>query len=166
MQVRGFYADARAVGERPEERGEQEEDPERATAEPHAKASRFISIDRRFSLRAASDGNYQVRVSSNEGGEGHSLLKLPFKLADLAGVLFGVEESQRGLASLANAQNSASTRTVEDLGVALFAALFQNECRDVFSKTEGKAEGDGDGVRLSMTCAFPAWLRPPASPGN
>ncbi len=102
-------------------------------------------------ISPGSDGNYQVQVSSNEGGQGHSTLKLPFRLGDLAGVLFGVEQSKRGLASLSNTQNPADARTIEDFSVALFEALFQGECRDVLAKTEAIAESNGDAVRIRLS---------------
>ncbi len=104
-------------------------------------------------ISPGSDGNYQVRVSSNEGGQGHSTLKLPFRLGDLAGVLFGVEESTRGLASLSKPQAPTPTKTVEEFGVQLFDALFQGDCRDVLVKTEGKADDtpDCDGVRIRLS---------------
>ncbi len=110
-------------------------------------------------ISPGSDGNYQVRVSSNEGGQGHSTLKLPFRLGDLAGVLFGVEESTRGLASLSKPQVPTPTKTVEEFGVQLFDALFQGDCRDVLVKTEGKADDtsgcDGVRIRLSMDLRGP-----------
>jgi hypothetical protein len=98
-------------------------------------------------------GTYAVRVESSQGGQGHSTLKLPFKLADLAETVFGVSETTRDLGRPQPAvEVTTSTKSAADFGVELFEALFQGEARDVLVATDSQAQGrENTGVRIRLS---------------
>lgn len=118
---------------------------------------------------AGPDGRYPVRVSSEEGGQGHATMRLPFRLADLAGVVFGAASTERATGSLkaAPAAAAAPTRSVADFGTLLFDALFQDEARTVFDKTDSVAQAGldrGVRIRLSMDLRAPGMAEVAALP--
>ena len=50
-------------------------------------------------ISPGTEGAYAVRVESREGGQGHSTLKLPFTLRDVAPAVFGVAPTARAISS-------------------------------------------------------------------
>ena len=103
---------------------------------------------------------FQVRAVSDErGGEGNSVLRLPFALTDIEGAVFSPGGGTRDIGSVAakDAGSAGLSRpsahgNATDVGVALFEALFQGEARDVLRATESAAEaGRGAGVRIRLS---------------
>ena len=112
-------------------------------------------LDVYVAISPARDGGFEVTVASDAGGEGNSILKLPFAMDELSGVMFNVEHGARKIGTVAPAgQGSGGTAT--SFGVALFEALFQGETREVLSRTESEAKrrrDTGVRIRLSMNLA-------------
>ena len=111
-----------------------------------------------------ADGNFSVRVSSEQGGQGNSTLKLPFRLRDLSGAVFGVAQTARAIGSItpgergSSAEGATDPRSAADFGVELFEALFQGEARDVLVATDSMAQNvldTGVRIRLSMDLKTP-----------
>jgi hypothetical protein len=108
-------------------------------------------------ISPGTEGAFAVRVESSQGGQGHSSLKLPFTLRDLAGAVFGVAQTARALSSHTmqeagrSVESAADTRSAADFGVALYEALFQGDARDVLTATISEAENRVDtGVRIRL----------------
>jgi CHAT domain len=111
-------------------------------------------------ISPAEGGGFAVRATSDEGGQGHSTLTLPFRLRDLASAIFGVAETARAIGTVTPEGGLATTDTptAEDFGAALFEALFQGRVNDVLVATETKARNSidtGVRIRLSMDLAAP-----------
>ena len=109
-------------------------------------------------ISPGTDGKFNVRVASEQGGQGSSTLKLPFTLGDLQGVVFGVDQTARDIGSAPLALTSsgvfkaANTRTATDFGVELFEALFQDDAKVVLVATESMAQHSPDtGVRIRLS---------------
>jgi hypothetical protein len=108
----------------------------------------YLDID--VVIKQKKPGAYSVRVASDEG-EGSCTLTLPFTLADLSGAVFGVAESARAIGSFTPKESARDTRSAADFGVALFEALFQDEARDVVTRTLSRAgEKTAVLIRLRM----------------
>jgi hypothetical protein len=106
-------------------------------------------------ISPARDGGFDVTVASDAGGEGNSILKLPFAMDQLSGVMFNVEHGARKIGTV-TPQGQGSGGTATSFGVALFEALFQGETREVLSRTESEAKrrrDTGVRIRLSMNLA-------------
>ena len=107
-------------------------------------------------IAPGTGGAYAVRVESSEAGQGHSTLKLPFTLRDLAGAVFGVAQTARALSSHTQDEvgrsAAADSRSATDFGVELFEALFQGEARDLLAATDSRAQSSFDtGVRIRLS---------------
>ncbi|MBC7521102.1 MAG: CHAT domain-containing protein, partial [Sandarakinorhabdus sp.] len=105
-------------------------------------------------ISPARGGDFEVNVASEAGGEGNSVLKLPFAIGALSGVMFNLRGDNRGF--LAAEPGAAPTGTASTFGVQLFEALFQGETREVLSRTESEAKrrpDTGVRIRLSMNLA-------------
>lgn len=100
-------------------------------------------------ISPARDRDFEVNVSSQAGGQGNSILKLPFEMRDLAGVIFGGGVDRR----IGNADRpEVPVGTASTFGVELFEALFQGETREVLSLTESEAKRMADtGVRIRLS---------------
>jgi hypothetical protein len=104
------------------------------------------------------DGRFDVRVASDEG-EGKSHMTLPFTLADLVGVVYGVHPYIPSPPDNAVAAGNpppqptiAPPEMAISLGFKLFDALFQGEARDILNRTESRASSsDQTGVRVRLT---------------
>lgn len=101
------------------------------------------------------DGSYPIRVESSlTGAQGHSTLKLPFSLADLTGVVFGVSETTREASVSIDGEDDRMEprKRPADYGVELFEALFQGESRDLLAHAVGDAQNSVDkGVRIRLS---------------
>ena len=107
-------------------------------------------LDLTVQILPNAPGKFDVRVSS-EQGEAKSNLVLPFKLADLAGVVHGVRAPVPAPAAADAALPPPPPGDPADFGRKLFNALFQGEGRDVLSRTEAQAVSRGDtGVRIRL----------------
>ncbi len=118
----------------------------------------YVDIIVRLSPRTAP--TFGVAVSSPQGSC-ESTLALPFRLEELAGVVFGVAQTVRDmtpvdLSALTGDAGSAtpavaspaSGHTARDFGEKLFDALFQGEVRRVLDLTQTRHVGIR--IRLSM----------------
>jgi CHAT domain len=102
---------------------------------------------------------YSVAVSSPEGSC-ESTLALPFRLEELAGIVFGVAQTTRdmvpvdltGIPDAGPAAPSAAQppKTAKRFGEELFDALFQGKARTVLDRTTAAAKDAGVRIRLSM----------------
>jgi hypothetical protein len=120
-------------------------------------------LDITIYISTDSEGSYTVRVESSEGGQGSSRFRLPFRLTDLAGAVFGVEKAD--LAREASVENaapadalSAPARKPADFGAELFETLFQGDARDVLTRADTSARNSpetGLRLRLSMDLQSP-----------
>lgn len=109
-------------------------------------------------ISPGTDGSFNVRVASDQGGQGNSTLKLPFTFGELHGVVFGVDQTARDIGSAqvalasAGALTATNTRTATDFGVELFEALFQDDAKVVLVATESMAQHSPDtGVRIRLS---------------
>ena len=108
-------------------------------------------------ISSKTDDTYAVRVESSQGGQGHSTFKLPFTLRDLAGTVFGVDETAREIGDASEEPGSSTeaatdSRSPADFGVELFDALFQGETRDVLTAADSSAQSSVDtGVRVRLS---------------
>jgi hypothetical protein len=118
----------------------------------------YVDIIVRLSPRTAP--TYGVAVSSPQGSC-ESTLELPFKLEELAGIVFGVAQTVRDMApvdlsALMGGAGTAApappksdpTATARAFGEKLFDALFQDKVRTVLERTTSKHVGVR--IRLSM----------------
>ena len=112
-------------------------------------------------ISPGTDGTFAVRVASEHCGQANSILKLPFNLRDLSGVVFGVAQTARDIGSVTPQETGPGAmgatmdpRSAEDFGVELFKALFRGDARDLLVTTETMAqlskEEAGVRIRLSM----------------
>ncbi|MEQ1726355.1 MAG: CHAT domain-containing protein [Sphingopyxis sp.] len=105
-------------------------------------------------ISSASDNSYEVRVASDQG-QGSSTFVAPFALGDIQGAMFGTGAS-RGFGTGDAKKAAPPPRSVTDLGVELFEALFQGETRDLLSRMEAEARrlpNTGVRIRLSLNLA-------------
>jgi len=115
-------------------------------------------------ISPGADDTYAVRVASDQGGQGHSTLRLPFTLRDLSGAVFGVTQTARAIGSItlnepgSSAEGTPDPRSAADFGVELFEALFQDTAREVLVATDSMAQNSldtGVRIRLSMDLQAP-----------
>lgn len=108
-------------------------------------------------IAPGAEGNYAVRVASDEFGQCNSTVKLPFTLRDLAGAVFGAAETARAIGSIAPKEAAPGAaglarKSAEDFGVELFEALFRGKVRDLLVSAESEAQGSADtGVRIRLS---------------
>jgi hypothetical protein len=115
-------------------------------------------LDLAVQILPGVDGRFDVRVASDEG-EGKSHMTLPFTLADLVGVVYGVHPYIPSPPDNAVAAGNpppqptiAPPEMAISLGFKLFDALFQGEARDILNRTESRASSsDQTGVRVRLT---------------
>jgi len=115
-------------------------------------------LDLAVQILPGVDGRFDVRVASDEG-EGKSHMTLPFTLADLVGVVYGVHPYIPSPPDNAVAAGNppppptiAPPEMAISLGFKLFDALFQGEARDILNRTESRARSsDQTGVRVRLT---------------
>lgn len=118
----------------------------------------YVEILVRISPRTPP--TYGVAVSSPQGSC-ESTLALPFRLQDLAGIVFGVAQTTRDmalvdLAGLPDVAPSAPpapgpTKTAKAFGEQLFDALFQDKARSVLDRTLAAAQALDAGVRIRLS---------------
>lgn len=119
-----------------------------------------VEILVRISPRTAP--TYNVSVSSPQGSC-ESTLVLPFRLEELAGIVFGVAQTTRdmkpvdvpGLAGPLGKPPTAAApdeaRTARGFGEQLFQALFQGDVRSVLDRTTSAAQVQNVGVRIRLS---------------
>jgi hypothetical protein len=102
-------------------------------------------------------GRFDVKADSAAGGQGNSVLKLPFAVTDLAGVMFNRGSGTRNFDAV-DPPRSGPAGTAVSFGEQLFEALFQGETLEVLSRTESAAKSMADTgvrIRISMNLAAP-----------
>jgi hypothetical protein len=109
------------------------------------------------------DGDYAVRVTSDEFGQKNAKVKLPFTLDDLSRALLAMGRQIGTIVPKGNRSGAAEDlKSAEDLGVDLFNALFQGEVRDLLVLAQGKAQTSaetGVRIRLSMDLQAPGMAK-------
>ncbi len=104
-----------------------------------------------ISIQAASEGGYQVRVTS-PAGEGTSRFELPFDADEVLRVLAALGQTVRSAERDVVVQPSPP-RPPTEIGQQLFESLFTGAARDLFQASLGMVEADRDdphGLRLKL----------------
>jgi hypothetical protein len=105
-----------------------------------------------ITFQLPAEGGYPVSVSS-PAGQGRGLFRLPFEGANLEGLLQGValEVRSGGARHLVPAvEVSAERLDPLRVGEELFAALFSGAVRDLYHKSEGIAQMQGQTLRIRL----------------
>jgi hypothetical protein len=112
-------------------------------------------VDLAIRISAETGKRYRVSVTSPEGSC-ESELELPFKLAELAGVVQGVAQTVRGAATTRDLSPVASeaplaTTGARAFGVTLYRSLFSADVQSLLDRTLGSMRGKKDaGVRVRL----------------
>ena len=122
----------------------------------------YLDINIRISPRTAP--TYGVAVESPQGSS-ESTLELPFRLEELAGIVFGVAQTVRDMSPVDLSElmgpNTASPeaatasadppKTAKVFGEKLFEALFQGQIRSALDRTMSVANDRKVGIRIRLS---------------
>ncbi len=101
-------------------------------------------------ISSGPDDKLRVRANSKEGQGNANIAYI--EIQDFAGLASGITRSSRAIASTSAAASSSANadpqKMVDELGTALFDALFQGSVRDVLRDTVSAAQEQSDRDRI------------------